>query len=230
MTSPTNSQESVLEFHHVALDRHKKHRTLNVLTDVTFTVNQGEHLALVGASGSGKSTILDLASGRLLATNGSVKLLGHELSTLGDTDRSLLRLNTVAYVHQDASLLPQYSALQNVSLPLTLRGIKQAQALENSREALRKVGLTNRLEHRPKELSGGERQRVAIARAIVTGPSLLLADEPTGALDAELRDEMVELLLNVGGDAAVLTVTHDPAVAARSDRTLRLDAGQILDA
>lgn len=227
MTVSSAPQTSVLEFLDVSLNRVKKRRSLNVLADVSFTINRGEHLALVGPSGSGKSTILDLASGRLQATSGTVKLLGHDLGALGDTDRSLLRLRSVAYVHQDASLLPQYTALRNVALPLTLRGAGQTDALEVSREALDRVGLARRVDHRPKELSGGERQRVAIARAVVTGPDLLLADEPTGALDAELRDEMVALLLSVGGDAAVLTVTHDPEVAERSDRTLRLEAGQL---
>lgn len=228
MTDLHTENEAVIFFDRVSLSRKRKRRVLSVLTDVSFTLERGEHLALVGPSGAGKSSVLDLASGRLSATDGAVWLLGNDLRLLGDAERSLLRLGSVAYVHQEPMLLPQYTALRNVALPLSLGGTRGREALERGREALDMVGLGHRIDHKPGELSGGERQRVAIARAVVAGPKLLLADEPTGALDAELRDEMVSLLFAAGGDAAVLTVTHDPDVAGRSDRLLRLDSGRLL--
>ncbi|MCL2317200.1 MAG: ATP-binding cassette domain-containing protein [Actinomycetia bacterium] len=192
---------SVLSFAHVSLQRWKGRQPITVLRDVTFEMAPGARLALVGPSGSGKSSILDLAAGRLVASAGSVVFDGQDLAALDDARRSLNRL--------------------------TLQGTPRAEALDMAAGALTRVGLTDRASHKPAELSGGERQRVAIARAIVTSPILLLADEPTGSLDAGLRDEMVGLLFEASGTAAVLTVTHDPAVAGRSDQVLRLTDGAL---
>jgi predicted ABC-type transport system involved in lysophospholipase L1 biosynthesis ATPase subunit len=222
-----DDDDVILSFTHVALDRHKGRRVITVLKDVCFELASKGRLALTGPSGSGKSSILDLAAGRLVASDGAVMFDGRDLAGLDDTQRSLNRLRAVSYVHQDALLLPQYSAQDNVALRLTLQGMPRPEAMDVAATALERVGLADRASHRPSELSGGERQRVAIARAIVTSPLLLLADEPTGSLDAGLRDEMISLLFETSGSAAVLTVTHDPAVACRSERVLRLTGGEL---
>jgi len=218
MTDPTLRFEDV----HFPYPSRKGQQTIEALGGVSFSVNAGERVALIGRSGSGKSTVLNLASGRLVAHGGRVEVGGQDLASLSIDERAALRLRQVAHVHQDFRLLPRYCAVENVELPLLLQGVERSRARERAQKALAQVGLAGRSKHRPKELSGGEQQRVAIARAVVRTPTLLLADEPTGSLDTGLRDDILDLMFELCRDAAILLVTHDPAVADAADRAVAL--------
>jgi putative ABC transport system ATP-binding protein len=199
----------------------KRRRTrIPVVSDLSLSIQAGESVALVGPSGSGKSTILQLVSGRLAPDGGGVALFGRPLGDLSEAQRAAIRLDSVAQVFQDFRLLPRFSAVANVELPLRLRGEARVAARAKALDALEKVAMGHRAEHRPAQLSGGEQQRVAIARAIVSEPRLLLADEPTGALDAELRDEILGLFHLRAPNSSLLIVTHDPAVARSADRVI----------
>lgn len=202
-------------------------RRIPVLQGFDLRIAAGERVALLGESGSGKSTVLALASGVAQPDAGQVILAGQDLGRLSVGRRAALRLRHVAHVYQDFRLFPQLTAEENVAFPLRLRGESGPEALEAARACLRKVGIGHRLEHRPGELSGGERQRVAIARALVAKPDLVLADEPTGALDARLRDEILDVLFGVLPKAAFVLVTHDPQVAARASRVVELSAREL---
>lgn len=222
-SDPTAPDDPILRFDDVHYSYPKRRKEIvRVLRGLSVDVAAGERVALIGRSGSGKSTVLNLASGRLVTPVGTVTAVGQDLATLTADERARLRLQHVAHVHQDFRLMPRYSALENVELPLRLQGVAPAVARERAREALERVGLGHRAGHRPKQLSGGEQQRVAIARAVVRQPTLLLADEPTGALDVELRDEILQLLFTLCAASAIVLVTHDPAVADAADRTVRL--------
>jgi putative ABC transport system ATP-binding protein len=201
---------------------------LVILRDIDLAVTSGEALAIVGASGSGKSTLLSLLAGLDTPSSGTVELDGHDLFALDEDARAELRGRTVGFVFQSFQLLPALSALENVMLPLELAGRRDAERA--AREVLARVGLGERLHHAPKHLSGGEQQRVALARAFVVRPKLLLADEPTGSLDAESGDGVIELLfeLNRAAGTTLVMVTHDEQLAARCDRVVRLAAGRIL--
>lgn len=198
----------------------KGRRTISVLESFSLTVAEGEIVALLGESGSGKSTALSLISGERLPDAGSVVVLGIELTGISQGERAAFRLTNIAQVYQDFQLLPMLTALDNVALPLSLRGMPRAQAVQRAEGALADVGMARRLEHRPSELSGGEQQRVAIARAVVCEPRVLLADEPTGSLDAARRDEILDLMLDELRGTTTILVTHDPAVAGRANRTV----------
>jgi len=189
----------------------------------------GEAVAIVGVSGSGKSTLLGLLAGLDTPTTGSVRIDGHDLFALDEDGRAALRGRMVGFVFQSFQLLPAMTALENVMLPLELAGAGGAQA--DARAMLARVGLADRVNHYPKQLSGGEQQRVAIARAFVTRPKLLLADEPTGNLDAATGGQVIDLLfeLNRESGTTLLLVTHDEALTRRCDRTLRLSAGRLQD-
>jgi predicted ABC-type transport system involved in lysophospholipase L1 biosynthesis ATPase subunit len=202
---------------------------VQVLADVTLRVAPGERVAVVGASGSGKSTVLALASGVLRPTGGRVAVDGLDLGPLDADARAAVRLWKVAHVYQDFRLLPMLSAVENVAVVPRLRGVPAAEAIEAARDALHRVGMSRRAQHRPAELSGGEQQRVALARAFVAHPLLLLADEPTGSLDAGLRDDVLGVLLDVCAESAVVLVTHDPQVATVAHRTVDLRAGRLTD-
>ncbi|RZI82875.1 MAG: ABC transporter ATP-binding protein [Microbacterium sp.] len=202
----------------------RKGETVRVLRGLSFDVAAGERVALIGRSGSGKSTVLNLSAGRLVTRVGTVTVAGENLATLSADERADMRLQHIAHVHQDFRLLPRYSALENVELPLLLQGVTRVEARERAREALDRVDLGRRASHRPKQLSGGEQQRVAIARAVVRQPTLLLADEPTGSLDVELRDEILTLMFDLCSESAIVLVTHDPAVAEAAHRTVQLVA------
>ena len=198
---------------------------LTILSGVSFEVGAGESVAIVGVSGSGKSTLLGLLAGLDIPSAGSVRIDGHDLTTLDEDGRAALRGRMVGFVFQSFQLLPAMTALENVMLPLELAGAPEASA--PARAMLGRVGLADRLHHYPKQLSGGEQQRVAIARAFVTRPKLLLADEPTGNLDVATGLQVIELLfeLNRESGTTLLLVTHDEAITARCDRVLRLAAG-----
>jgi putative ABC transport system ATP-binding protein len=200
---------------------------LSILSSVNLTIDEGESIAIVGASGSGKSTLLGLLAGLDSPTNGSVALKGTELTALDEDGRAEVRNKLVGFVFQSFQLMPRLTALENVMLPLELRGDKGAE--KTAIALLKRVGLEQRLNHTPMKLSGGEQQRVALARAFVTEPAILFADEPTGNLDSKTGEQIIDLLfeLNQEKNTTLVLVTHDTALAARCQRTLHIEAGQL---
>ncbi len=221
----------------LACDDVRKHfveagNRLDVLTGVNLRVLRGETLAIIGASGSGKTTLLQILGGLDLPSGGKVRLLGTEYSSLSEAKRGDLRNRALGFVYQFHHLLPEFSALENVAMPLLVRRTPVAEAKAQARKFLERVGLGERLTHRPAQLSGGERQRAAVARALVAQPRLVLADEPTGNLDGRNAESVLELMLELNRElgTSLVVVTHSGAIAARMQRVLTLQDGQLVDA
>lgn len=218
----------ILDVHNLEKKYTSGSRELTVLKDITFAVEERETFAIVGPSGSGKTTLLGLCAGLDHPSSGAVSLCGEELAKLTEDERAVLRNRKVGFIFQDFQLLPTLTALENVAVPLELQGDKSA--VQAGKELLEKVGLKDRLDHYPSQLSGGEQQRVAVARAFSNKPSILFADEPTGNLDAQTGEKIIELLFELNSEAGttLIIVTHDLELAKKTQRTLRLKGGRIL--
>lgn len=224
-----NAMAKILNIENLQKTYSSGSKKLTVLHNISFGIEEGATFSIVGPSGSGKTTLLGLCAGLDHSDSGSIELCGVQLNSLSEDQRALLRNNKVGFVFQDFQLLPTLTALENVAVPLELQGDKNAAKI--GMELLEKVGLADRYHHYPSQLSGGEQQRVAVARAFSNKPSILFADEPTGNLDAETGEKVVELLFNLNKElgTTLVIVTHDIELAQKTQHILRLKGGKIIE-
>ncbi|MBC8513869.1 MAG: ABC transporter ATP-binding protein [Candidatus Thioglobus sp.] len=220
---------NIIECRSVSFSYNEGNNQTSVLKNLNFEIKSGETTAIIGQSGCGKSTLLNLMAGLDTPTDGDVLIANTNISKISEKNRTELRAKNLGFVYQFHHLLNDFSSLYNVALPLLIMGVDKGGALLKSKKILTKVGLENRLNHKPSELSGGERQRVAIARAMITEPTCLLADEPTGNLDAANAKDVLELIIELNTDktTALLIVTHDLSIANKMSRKLTLTNGEI---
>lgn len=221
----------VLATHELGQQFSEGPQALTVLSDVSFQVMRGERVAIVGRSGSGKTTLLHLLGGLELPSSGRVELMGHDLASLSEAARSKLRNQHIGFVYQLHHLLPEFTALENVSLPAVIGGMSPILARKKAHELLTRVGLSERVEHKPSELSGGERQRVALARALVCDPALVLADEPTGNLDRDTAESIHQLIVELNESLGIsfIIVTHEERLASLAHRRLSMSSGSLVE-
>ncbi|MFV8833796.1 lipoprotein-releasing ABC transporter ATP-binding protein LolD [Aquisalimonas sp.] len=224
------SGEAVVRCNGVSKVFHEGPRDVRVLDRVSLSIARGEQLAIVGRSGSGKSTLLQILGGLDKPTEGDVHVCGQSVYALGAGERGRLRNEAIGFIYQFHHLLPEFTALENVAMPLLIRKAGRAEASAAAAKVLERVGLGHRLEHKPGELSGGERQRTAIARAMVTEPACVLADEPTGNLDRHTAEDVFTLLRELNRDfgTSLVVVTHDMELAGRMDQTVTIDDGRLV--
>jgi len=221
------SQTAILNCQQLGMTYTEGPNDVEVLRSINLHIEPGERIAIVGQSGSGKSTLLHLLGGLDLPSVGSVWIDGQEMSRLSDKKRGLVRNKYLGFVYQFHHLLPEFTAVENVAMPLLIRGVDTNVAKQKAADLLNDIGLGHRLEHRPVELSGGERQRAAIARALVTEPAIVLADEPTGNLDAKTANGVFEMMMDLNAriNTALVMVTHDVDLASKMDKVFHLDEG-----
>ena len=224
------AETSVISLRNIKRDFQLGAQTVHVLKGIDLDIQKGEYVALMGPSGSGKSTLMNLLGCLDTPTSGSYTLAGRDVSQMDDNDLAAVRNKEIGFVFQTFNLIPRQTAVQNVALPLVYAGRSKEDRVQRAEEVLGQVGLEDRMDHRPNQLSGGQRQRVAIARALVNHPSMILADEPTGNLDAKSASDVLDILRSLSSRSGktVIMVTHDPKAAGYGTRSLHLEKGEIV--